>query len=164
MIEKKYRTALAIEFARRFTIIFSLSIIAITIAGKLIMLYGQDMREMSTLFLLNSGLQYNTILQVASFSLIISFVSVLLFSEYIQTKINFFFRGFLLLLTTLITTSVFAIIFNWFPKDNIQDWISFVLCTIACFAVSFTLTLLKLKLEGRKYAKLLADYKKRYNN
>jgi len=164
MIEKKYKAALAIEFTRRFTVIFSLSIIAITIAGILITLYGQDMRELSTLFLLNSGLQYSTILQVAGFSIIISVFSVLLFSEHIQTKINFLFRGFLLLLTTLITTSIFAIIFNWFPKDNIQGWISFVLCTIACFAVSFTLTLLKLKLEGKKYAKLLADYKKRNNN
>ena len=164
MIEKKYRVALVIEFARRFTVIFSLSIIAITIAGILITLYGQDMRELSTLFLLNNGLQYNTILQVTGFSLIISIFSVLLFSEHIQTKINFLLRGFLLLLTTLITTSIFAIIFNWFPQDNIQGWIGFVLCTIACFAVSFTLTLLKLKFEGKKYAKLLADYKKRNNN
>jgi hypothetical protein len=164
MIEKKYRTALAIEFVRRFTVVFSLSIIAITIAGMLIMFYGQDMRGLSTLFMLNSGLQYNTILQVAGFSLIISFFSVLLFSEHIQTKINFLFRGLLLLFITLITTSVFAIIFNWFPHNNIQGWISFALCTIACFAVSFTLTLLKLKLEGKKYAKLLAGYKKRYNN
>jgi hypothetical protein len=164
MIDKKYRTALAIEFARRFTVIFSLSIIAITISGMLIRLFGQDLRDVSTLFILNSGLQYSTILQVAGFSLIISFFSVLLFSEYIQTKINFLFRGLLLLLATLVVTSIFAIIFNWFPQDNIQGWISFVLCTIGCFAVSFTLTLLKLKLEGKKYAKLLEGYKKRYNN
>jgi hypothetical protein len=164
MFEKKYRVALAIEFVRRFTVVFSLSIIAITIAGMLIRLFGQDMREVSTLFILNSGLQYSTILQVAGFSLIISFFSVLLFSEYIQTKINFLFRGLLLLLATLITNSIFAIIFNWFPHDNIQGWIRFVLCTITCFVVSFTLTLLKLKLEGKKYAKLLAGYKKRYNN
>ena len=163
MIEKKYRAALAIEFARRFTVIFSLSIIAITIAGMLIMLYGQDMREVSTLFILNKGLQYNTILQVAGFSLIISFFSVLLFSEHIQTKLNFLFRGLLLLLTTLITTSIFAIIFNWFPQDNIQGGIGFVFCTIVCFAVCFALTLLKLKLEGKKYVKLLAGYKARLN-
>jgi len=163
MIKKKYKVAFAIEFFRRFTVIFSLSIIAITIAGILITLYGQDMRELSTLFLLNNGLQYNTILQVAGFSLIISIFSVLLFSENIQTKINFLFRGILLLLSTLITTSIFAIIFNWFPQDNIQGWIGFVLCTIACFVFSFTLTLVKLKFEGKKYAKLLADYKKRHN-
>ncbi|GBU27797.1 hypothetical protein R84B8_01338 [Treponema sp. R8-4-B8] len=163
MIEKKYRSALIIEFAQRFTVIFSLAIIAITIAGMLIALNGQDMREVSTLFAFNSGLYYGVILQIAGFSLIISFFSLLLFSEHIQTKIPFLFRGFLLLLATLVTTSIFAFIFKWFPQDNIQGWISFALCTIICFAVCFALTLLKLKLEGKKYAKLLEDYKERQN-
>jgi len=164
MIEKKYRTAFAIELAQKFTVIFSLAIIAITIAGILIGLNGEDMRDMSTLFAFNSGLQYSTILQTAGFSLIIAIFSVLLFSEHIQTKINFLFRGFLLLFATLLTTSIFAIIFNWFPAGNIQGWIGFVLCTIVCFAVCFVLTLLKLKLEGKKYTKLLAGYKARHNN
>jgi len=163
MIEKKYSVTLVIEFALRFTVIFSLSIIAITIAGMLIRLSGQDMRDVSTLFAFNSGLQYDTILQVAGFSLIIAFFSVLLFSEHIQIKIRFLFRGFLLLLATLVTVSIFAKIFNWFPHDNIQGWISFALCTIACFIICFALTLLKLKLEGKKYAKLLAGYKARRN-
>ena len=164
MIEKKDRTALVIDLARRFTVIFSLAIIAISIAGMLIGLNDQDMRDMSTLFLINNGLQYNTIYQVAGFSLIIAFFSILLFSEHIQIKIRFLFRGFLLLLVTLVTTSIFAKIFNWFPHDNIQGWIGFVLCTIVCFTVSFALKLLKLKLEGKKYTKLLVDYKERHNN
>ena len=164
MIKKKYRVALAIEFAKRFTVIFSLAIIAITVAGMLIGLIGEDMRDVSTLFALGNGLHYNTILQTAGFSLIIAMFSVLLFSEHIQTKINFLFRGFLLLLVTLVTTSIFAIIFNWFPSENIQGWIGFVLCTIVCFAVCFALTLLKLKLEGKKYTKLLEYYKVRHNS
>jgi len=164
MIEKKYGTALATELFRRFAVIFSLAIIAITIAGILIELKGRDMRNVSSLFALGSGLQYSTVLQTAGFSLIIAISSVLLFSEHIQTKINFLFRGFLLLLVTLVTTSIFAIIFNWFPQDNFQGWIGFALCTIVCFAVCFALTMLKLKFEGKKYTKLLAGYKARHNN
>jgi len=161
MIEKKYRTALVIEFARKFTVIFSLAVIAITVAGMLVGLNGQDMRDVSTLFAFSGGLQYSTILQTAGFSLIIAFFTVLLFSEYIQMKIRFLFRGFLLLIVTLVTTSIFAVNFNWFPSNNIQGWVGFVLCTVCCFAVSFVLTTLKLKLEGKKYTKLLADYKER---
>jgi len=163
MIEKKFIAALAIELARGFTVIFSLTIIAICITGMLIGLNGQDMRDVSTLFLINNGLRYNTISQLAGFSLILAFFFVLLFSEYIQTKINYLFRGFLLLVASLITASIFAIIFNWFPHDNIQAWINFVLCIIFCFVICFALTLLKLKLEGKKYAKLLADYKAKRN-
>jgi len=164
MIDKKYTTALAIEFAGRFAVIFSLAIIALTIAGMLIELIGQEIHDVSTLFILNNGLHYGVILQTAGFSFIIDFFSLFLFSEHIQIKAPFLFRGFLLLLVTLVTTSIFAVIFNWFPQDNIQGWIYFVLCTIGCFAVCFALTLLKLKLEGKKYAKLLVDYKERHNN
>jgi len=102
-------------------------------------------------------------IKCAILTIILAFFFVLLFSEYIQTKINYLFRGFLLLLATLVTASIFAIIFNWFPHDNIQEWINFVLCTVFCFVICFALTLLKLKLEGKKYAKLLAGYKAKRN-
>jgi len=161
MIEKQLRTAFFIDLVRMFGVIFSLTIIAMSIAGMLIGLNEQDMGEVSTLFAFNSGLLYGTIMQIAGFSLVMAFFTVLLFSEHIQIKIRFLFRGLLLLLVTLITASIFAIIFKWFPKNNIKDWIGFVLCTIFCFAVSSALTILKLKLEGKKYTKLLAGYKAR---
>jgi len=161
MIEKQYRIAFLIDLARKFGIIFSLAIIAMSVAGMLVKLNGQDMSEVSTLFAFNSGLQYSTIMQTAGFSLIMAFFTVLLFSEHMQIKIQFLLRGFLLLLLTLITTSIFAIIFKWFPKNNIKGWVGFIICTTICFTISFILTLLKLKLEGKKYAKLLAGYKAR---
>ena len=164
MTDKKIKTALLIEFLRGFGTIFSFAIIAMTIAGMSISLLDQEMSEVSTLFSLGSGLPYSTILQLAAFALIISFFSVLLFSEHLQLKKRFITRVFLLLLVTLITTSIFVIVFNWFPKNSLQTWIGFILCTIICFAVSIALTLLKLKLEGKKYSKLLSDYKARHNN
>jgi len=164
MIKKKYRAALVTEFVRMFGAIFSLSIIAITIAGILIGLYDQEMHDVSTLFALGSGLQYSTILQIAGFALIIAFFAVLLFSEHLQIKTQFIFRGFLLLLLTLVTTSIFALIFNWFPSNDIRAWLGFIFSTIGSFALSSALTLLKLKLEGKKYTKLLEDYKVRHNN
>jgi len=164
MIKRKYIAALVIEFTRMFGAIFSLSIIAITIAGMFVGLYDQNMRDVSSLFAFGNGLQYSTILQIAGFALITAIFSVLLFSEYLQTKTSFLFRGFLLLLVTLVTTSIFALIFNWFPANDIRAWLSFVLCTIGCFVVSFALTVLKLKLEGKKYTKLLEDYKVRHSN
>jgi len=164
MIEKPYSIAFLIDWARNFGAVFSLTIIAMSAAGMLVGLNGQDMSEVSTLFALNRGLQYSTIMQAAGFSLIIAFFTVLLFSEHIQIKIRFLFRGFLLLLATLVTTSIFALIFKWFPKNNAHGWIGFIFSTIVCFTICFILTLLKLKLEGKKYAKLLAGYKARHKS
>ena len=161
MNKKRYRTALAIELLKMFGAIFTLAILAMTITGMLLNLYVKDMHEMSAMFSLGSGLPYNSILQIAGFALIIALFCVLLFSEHFQTNIRFFLRVLLLLVATLVTTSIFAVIFNWFPKDSIEAWLGFVICTIICFTFSFALTVLKLKLEGKKYDKLLADYKSR---
>jgi hypothetical protein len=161
---KKIKITLLLEFLRGFGAIFSLAILAMTIAGMLIGLFGQEMSDVSTLFALGSGLPYSTILQIAGFALIIAFFSVLLFSEHLQIKVRFLIRGLLLLLVTLITTSILAIVFNWFPPGSTQAWIGFVFCTIFCFTISFALTLVKIKLEGKKYSKLLADYKARHNS
>lgn len=168
-MEKRIKTALFIEFLRGFAVVFAFSILAMSIAGTLIEKSGAQMNdvqmwEISTLFSLGNGLPYSTIFQLAGFSILISFFSMLLFSEHLQNKMRFLVRGLLLLFFTLITTSIFAVIFNWFPPNSLQTWIGFVLCTIICFVISFTLTLFKMKLEGKKYNKLLADYKTRHNN
>jgi ABC-type multidrug transport system permease subunit len=133
-----------------------------SIAGMLVNRHDPEAGEESALFALAGGLPYNVILQIAGFALILAIISVLLFSEHFQTKIRFFLRGLLLLLATLLTTSVFVVIFKWFSPYSIQSWLGFVLCTVICFAISFALTVFKLKLEGKKYDKLLAEYKRRH--
>ena len=65
----------------------------------------------------------------------------------------------LLLLATLLTFSVFAIVFKWFAIDDIGAWLGFVLSTIICFSISLVLTLLKFKMERKKYDRLLTNYK-----
>jgi hypothetical protein len=60
----------------------------------------------------------------------------------------------------LFTSSIFVVIFKWLPNNNLFSWLGFIFSTIFCFAVSFILTLLKMKLEGKRYDKLLANYKK----
>jgi magnesium-transporting ATPase (P-type) len=159
MDEEKKIPSLITELLRRFGIIFLLTILAVSFAGMLVGRYDSEAGKESALFALSGGLTYNVIFQIAGFSLIMAIFSVLLFSEHFQIKIRFFLRGLLLLLVTLITTSIFAVIFKWFSPYNIQSLLGFVLCTVMCFVISFFLTFLKLKLERKKYDKLLAEYK-----
>jgi drug/metabolite transporter (DMT)-like permease len=162
MGEEKKISSFVTELLRRFSIIFLLTILTISVAGMLVYRYDSEAGEGSTLFALGGGLMYGVIFQIAGFSLIMAIFSLLLFSEHFQTKIRFFLRGLLLLLATLVTTAIFAVVFKWFTPYSIPSWIGFVLCTVMCFAISFALTFIKLKLEGKKYGKLLADYKLRH--
>jgi hypothetical protein len=152
------------ELLRKFTAIFSSAILAISVTGFIVSRYFPADRDFSTLFVPGkTGLTFNAIFQIVCLSLVISVFSLLLFSEFLQIKLHFFFRGLLLLLATLFTSSIFVVIFKWLPSNDLLSWLGFILCTILCFAVSFILTLLKLKLEGKRYDKLLENYKKRHS-
>jgi Na+/H+-dicarboxylate symporter len=54
-----------------------------------------------------------------------------------------------------------VILFKWFPLGDIFAWLTFAALTIICFAISFGLTMLKIKRERETYGKLLADFKER---
>ena len=164
MYEERNEYPLISEILRYFGTIFSLAILVISLAVWQVTRYFPDVQNVSTLFVSGGiGLSFGTIMQIAGFSIILAFFSVLLFSERLIKKMRFLYRTFLFLLAILLTFSVFAIVFKWFAVDDIGAWIGFVLSTIFCFSISIGLTLLKFKLERNKYNKLLANYKERNN-
>jgi magnesium-transporting ATPase (P-type) len=156
-------TSFFIALLRRFGGAFSVTILVITITGILLARCDVNVRDTINLFASGgNGLAYEAILQLAAFSALIAFFSVLLFDEWFLPKLRFLRRAFVFMLLVIVTASIFVIIFKWFPTDDILAWLSFILLTVACFAVSFGLTMLKAKREGKKYGKLLAEYKARH--
>ena len=158
------RMPLIVELLRTFATIFTMTVLAMTLAGMLLANYSHDAQEVAALFVFGAGLSYNAIFQIAGFALISAVFSIFLISERFTKKLGVLYRRLFLLLATLLTASVFSVIFKWFPLNNIQAWIIFILLFIAGFSVGLALTLLKLKLEKKKYSKLLANYKARHND
>jgi len=151
-----------IELMRNFTTIFTLSVLAISIASITVDRFLPEIRDIQTLF--TSGNTFISIIQIAVSSFILSFFCVLLITDRFISKMRYWLRLLLLLLSALLIFSVFGIIFNWFPVNNPQIWLRFILCTVICYILSISLTLIKFKIEGNKYNKLLANYKARKNS
>ena len=63
----------------------------------------------------------------------------------------------------MIVVSLFAVIFKWFPMNQPVVWLQFFISTFVFSLVSIGLSLVKLKLEGKKYNRLLESYKARHN-
>ena len=148
-----------LELLQNFATIFTLSVLAISFTGLLVVRYTPD-AHIPLLF----AFGYSTILQIAGFSFILAFFCVLLITERFISKMRFWLRILLLLISTVLTFSVFVIIFKWFPVGNMQTWLGFIICTIISYIFCVCLTLFKFKLEGKKYDRLLANYKARKNN
>jgi len=151
-----------IELMRNFTTIFTLSVLAISIASIAVDRFLPEIQNIPTL--LTSGNTFISIIQFAVSSFILTFFCVLLITDRFIPKMRYWLRLLLLLLSALLIFSVFGIIFKWFPVNNPQIWLRFILCTIICYIFSISLTLLRSKIEGKKYNKLLANYKSRKKN
>jgi len=145
---------------REFTTIFTLLIICFSLIGYFFASGIFDIKIFSSIFALEgAGLPYPTILQAAVFAFIMALVSKILFSENIEIKTPIL-KHIIFMFITFLTTSVFSIIFDWFPVNNFYAWLLFVPSFfISCFTAT-ALSLLLLKLEDKKYNKLLENYKK----
>ena len=163
MNEKQGRASLVMELMRNFGAIFTLTVLAISLVGFLVTRSVPGTQDISSLALFGgTGLFYSVILQIAGFSLVLAAFTVLLITDRFITKMRFFPRILFLFFSAFITFSIFAVIFMWFPVNDPLTWLGFLLSTVICFALSIGLTLLKFKLEGRKYDRLLANYKARH--
>jgi len=161
MDNEQVKKPFILELMRNFTTVFSLSVLAISFAGLLVIRSIPDEQHITILF--TSGNVFIFILQLAVFSLVLAFFCILLVTERFFYKMRFWLRLLFLFLSTLLTFSGFAIIFKWFPMNNLQTLLGFIICTIICYVFSVCLTLFKYRLEGKKYDKLLANYKTRRN-
>jgi len=158
-------TSFIIDLTRNFSTIFTLSILAISFTGFLLYCYTPNIQDISSLFASGgASLLFIVILQIAGFSLIVAFFSILFISQRFIEKMRFWLRILLLFISALVTFSIFAVIFKWFPIDDPLAWVGFLISTFICFCISLGLTFLKFKLESKKYNELLARFKNNYKN
>jgi len=143
---------------------FTLTVLTISIAGMVFARLEPNLPEVCSLFALAPlGLTYNAVLQIAGLSTIIAVISAFLFSERFFYKMRFFWRINLLLLMVMIVVSLFAVVFKWFPMNQPAVWLQFFISTFIFSLVSIGLSLVKLKMEGKKYNRLLEGYRARHN-
>jgi len=144
--------------------VFTSTILTLSIAGMVFTRSTPTLPQVCSLFALAPlGLAYNAVLQIAGLSAIIAVISTFLFSERFFYQMRFFWRINLFLLMVMIVVSLFAVIFKWFPMNQPVVWLQFFIFTFIFSLISTGLSLAKLKLEGKKYNRLLESYKARHN-
>ena len=159
------KTGFLTGLLREFATVFTLLILCFSFMRKLVSVIFPDIQNLSSMFALEgAGLPYPTILQAFTFALIMAFISRLLFSGIIDIKLQYIYKHIIFLFTTLITTIIFSILFNWFPVNNIQAWLLFIPFFFMACIIAIGLSFLLLKLEDKKYNKLLENYKNKFKD
>jgi len=111
----------------------------------------------------NSGSK-SVIFQVAGFSFILAIFIILIISDRYIKNMRFWLRLILLFISAIIIFSTFAVIFKWFPVNDLLAWLGFLVSAFICFVFSLGLTFIKFKIEQKKYNTLLENYKKTHNS
>jgi hypothetical protein len=156
--------SLIVEYLHSFTAIFTMAVFTMLLLCLLVSKFAPGAHKLSTIFsLIESGLSYNTILQLALFSVISAFFKLMFFSEYVLLKMRFFLRYLLFLVSTMFTIIVLVIIYKWFPINNIGSWIGLIFSMSLLYIIGSGITFFIFKTKDKKYNKLLENYKKRHS-
>lgn len=119
---------------------------------------GDYAKEVSSLFALGSlGLRFSTMLQLLGMSVVITLFRILFFTDIFIRNMAIVKRTAGMLTGVVALIVLFVAVFDWFPMDQAEAWISFFVSFGICFAASTGVTLLKEKAENRKMEEALRE-------
>lgn len=136
----------------------------IVIMNLFCVVFGEGAKDYSSMFSLGSnGLSVSTTLQF----LLVSIISVVLrfvcFSDKIIKQLSVAFRMILVFVSVFATIVVFIFIFNWFPIDQWQPWVGFLICFGVSVGISTVVAITREKMENSKMDEALKRFKQEKN-
>lgn len=124
-------------------------------------LFGEDAKELSTMFSLGEkGLNTTTMVQYLLISVCIVGARFLFFTDVIIKKMSLTARTVWMIITVILIAAVFIIVCDWFPANMWEPWIMFFICFGVCFFISMFITMLKERMENKKMEEALERLKK----
>ncbi len=148
-----------IEFLKQLLLTFLISYLAIIVVGFFV---GDTEKGSGGLYHLgNEGLSIYSTMQILIFAVAISGFRIILLSNILIKKMMLLWRISLMLFCSIVTAIVCAVIFQWFPIQSGEAWISFILSMGGCFVLIVAGMFIKTKLDDRRYNKQLSAYKEK---
>lgn len=137
--------------------IFGFTIVCLCV---LCVLFGEDAKEISTLFVLGkNGLSIVTMLQFLLTSAIIVTLRFVFFTDGLIKKLPLAVRAACMLVLILLLIILFSVWFGWFPVNMWQPWVMFFICFGISAGASIIISILKEKVENRKMEEALQRLK-----
>ena len=134
-------------------------VVAIFVAINLII--GNDAGSVSSLFSLGStGLSTKTLIEIFFLVIIVTIDDNVFHTDLIIKNMSLIVRNILFFAVIMVTSIVFALVFGWFPLDDVGAWIGFIVSFTVCAVFSAILTRLEENAENKKMQDALNRLKK----
>lgn len=135
--------------------------IIVTIFIVFVSVVGESAKDLSSLYQFgNQGLALNTLVQLLMLTCIITLARILYLTDQWIKNMNIVLRNILFFATICVVIVVFAVIFVWFPINDVRAWVafavSFVICTCICGFIK-----LQENAENKKMEQALEKFKEK---
>ena len=118
----------------------------------------------STLFELGSkGLTTGTLLQLLFLAVLVTIAQVVFLTDAIIKNLGMIVRNLLFIIAIFVSIVVFAVVFGWFPVNDIAAWIGFLVSFSLSMAASLLITRFIEKSENKKMQEALDKYMEKRN-
>ena len=112
-------------------------------------------------FLGEEAMQLKMIIQLLALCTVSAVLQLVAFSELFFEKMSYTKRMCVFMFPFLVVIIGFAMLFGWFPTENIGAWITFITIFLLCFVISLVIFEIHFKITGYKYTGVLNEYKKK---
>lgn len=112
-------------------------------------------------FLGEEAMQLKMIIQLLALCTVSAVLQLVAFSELFFDKMAYTKRMCVFMFPFLVVIIGFAMLFGWFPMENIGAWITFITIFLLCFVISLVIFEIHFKITGNKYTGVLNEYKKK---
>lgn len=141
--------------------IFGFSIFVLNI---FCLIFGSNAQGYSSIFKLgNDGVSVETLFEFLCLCILIIAARFLFFTDKIIKTMSLPLRSICMVLAVIAAVGVFAAVFNWFPIDLWQAWVSFLVCFGICFVASYFVMRVKENAENKKLNDALLKLKESQN-
>lgn len=146
------------DYIKQFFTTYGIMVVIFIVTNLLV---GNEARVLSTLFALGSvGLSTATLLQLLFLAVIITVAQNIFLSDLVIKNMALIVRNILFFVTVMVATTLFIILFGWFPVGDPRAWIGFIVCFAVCTAISAGIMRLEENAENKKMQEALNKFKK----
>ena len=150
------------DYLAQVMIIFGFAMLVLNI---FCLVFGNAAKDISAIFELgDQGIPVGITLQFLCVSFLIAGVRFLFFTDVIIQKMPIWLRTVCMLTFVVIIIAAFIIIFNWFPVNMWQPWAMFFVCFGLSFLGTYTVVIVKEKVENKRMEEALRRLKEEEEN
>ena len=136
-----------VKFFRNVTMSFFTAIFVIALAG---VTCRDGIMKVSS-FYVQGGISFHAVFQILALAALLAVCNIILDHPRVLSNMRLTYKIVLRIAMSMALILPFIYVCRWFPVDNHEAWIGFIVCFLTCFTVATSLSIYATRKKDREY-------------